>query len=49
MKDQVEKEIIYMYFVLTDLQLADIFTKPQDDKRFQFLLTKLGMLNLNPR
>ena len=49
LKDQVEKEIIDMYFVRTDLQLADIFTKPLDDKRFQFLLTKLGMLNLNPQ
>ena len=44
-KDNVEKGNIELYFVHTDLQLADLFTKPLDEKRFQFLISKLGMLN----
>ncbi|CAH9102929.1 unnamed protein product [Cuscuta europaea] len=45
-KDHVEKGDIDMYFVSSDLQLADLFTKALDEKRFQFLVAKLGMLNL---
>ncbi|CAH9101308.1 unnamed protein product [Cuscuta epithymum] len=46
-KDHVEKGTVDMYFVSTKLQLADIFTKALDEKRFNFLISKLGMLNLN--
>ncbi|KAI3771054.1 hypothetical protein L6452_02207 [Arctium lappa] len=45
-KDHVEKGTIELYFVNTDYQLADLFTKPLDKKRFNFLVSKLGMLNL---
>ncbi|KAI3667612.1 hypothetical protein L6452_42678 [Arctium lappa] len=46
-KDHVEKGNIEMHFVQTDFQLADLFTKPLDEKRFQFLISKLGMLNMS--
>ncbi|KAJ9541769.1 hypothetical protein OSB04_028275 [Centaurea solstitialis] len=44
-KDNVEKGNIEMFFVQTDYQLADLFTKPLDEKHFNFLVSKLGMLN----
>ncbi|KAJ9544346.1 hypothetical protein OSB04_024053 [Centaurea solstitialis] len=44
-KDIVEKGNIEMFFVQIDFQLADLFTKPLDEKRFNFLISKLGMLN----
>ncbi|KAI3714929.1 hypothetical protein L6452_21891 [Arctium lappa] len=47
LKDHVERGIIEMYFVQTDLQLADIFTKALDERRFNFLISKLGMLNMS--
>ncbi|KAI3729427.1 hypothetical protein L6452_18085 [Arctium lappa] len=43
-KDHVEKGTIELFFVKTDYQLADLFTKPLDEKRFNFLISKLGML-----
>ena len=46
-KDHVEKGTIEMYFVQTDYQLAGLFTKPLDEKRFNFLVSKLGMLNFS--
>ncbi|KAJ9557404.1 hypothetical protein OSB04_012018 [Centaurea solstitialis] len=42
-KDHVEKGTIELYFVNTEFQLADLFTKALDEKRFNFLITKLGM------
>ncbi|KAI3681374.1 hypothetical protein L6452_36168 [Arctium lappa] len=45
-KDHVEKGNIELFFVKTEYQLADLFTKPLDEKRFNFLISKLGMLNL---
>ncbi|KAI3735800.1 hypothetical protein L6452_15315 [Arctium lappa] len=45
-KDHVEKGTIELFFVKTDYQLADLFTKALDEKRFNFLISKLGMLNL---
>ncbi|KAI3715571.1 hypothetical protein L6452_22557 [Arctium lappa] len=45
-KDNVEKGTIELFFVKTDYQLADLFTKPLDEKRFTFLVSKHGMLNL---
>ncbi|KAJ9558774.1 hypothetical protein OSB04_013388 [Centaurea solstitialis] len=47
-KDHVEKGNIQLYFVESDLQLADLFTKAFDEKRHLFLLSKLGMLDLPP-
>ncbi|KAJ9548098.1 hypothetical protein OSB04_020641 [Centaurea solstitialis] len=41
-KDHVEKGTIELYFVNTEFQLADLFTKALDEKRFNFLITKLA-------
>ncbi|KAJ9566222.1 hypothetical protein OSB04_002188 [Centaurea solstitialis] len=45
-KDHVERGTIELYFVKTEYQLADLFTKPLDEKRFIFLISKLGMGNV---
>ncbi|GKE66063.1 hypothetical protein Tco_1520224 [Tanacetum coccineum] len=37
-REQVEKGVIELYFVSTDYQLADIFTKALPRERFEFLL-----------
>ncbi|GJZ67839.1 retrovirus-related pol polyprotein from transposon TNT 1-94 [Tanacetum coccineum] len=41
-KEQVENGIVELYFVRTEYQLADIFTKPLPQDRFNFLIEKLG-------
>nr|GEV91378.1 retrotransposon protein, putative, unclassified [Tanacetum cinerariifolium] len=41
-KEQVENEIVELYFVWTKYQLDDIFTKPLPRERFNFLIEKLG-------
>jgi hypothetical protein len=46
-KDHVEKGNIELHFVESTLQLADLFTKPFDETRFTFLLSKLGMLDMS--
>ncbi|GJT22764.1 retrovirus-related pol polyprotein from transposon TNT 1-94 [Tanacetum coccineum] len=40
-KEQVEDGIVELYFVQTEYQLADIFTKPLLRERFNFLIEKL--------
>lgn len=45
-KDHVEKGTIELYFMVSEYQLADLFTKALDEKRFKFLISKLGMLNM---
>ncbi|GJR88833.1 copia protein [Tanacetum coccineum] len=40
-KEQVENGIMELYFVRTEYQLADIFTKPLPRERFTFLIEKL--------
>nr|GFA35696.1 retrovirus-related Pol polyprotein from transposon TNT 1-94 [Tanacetum cinerariifolium] len=44
-KDHVEKGIIELYFVGTEYQLADLFTKSLPEARFKFLVEKLGMMS----
>ncbi|GJX45194.1 retrovirus-related pol polyprotein from transposon TNT 1-94 [Tanacetum coccineum] len=42
-KEQVENGIVELYFVRTEYQLADIFTKPLPRERFEFLIEKLDL------
>lgn len=44
-KDNVERRNIELYFVHTNFQLVDLFTKVLDEKRFTFLISKLNMIN----
>nr|GEU93900.1 retrovirus-related Pol polyprotein from transposon TNT 1-94 [Tanacetum cinerariifolium] len=49
-REQVEKGVVELYFVTTDYQLADIFTKTLPRERFEFLLMRLetmAYVNLN--
>nr|GEX11645.1 hypothetical protein [Tanacetum cinerariifolium] len=48
-KEHVEKGMIELYFVKTDYQLADIFTKALPVDRFNYLVRRLGMHNLSPK
>nr|GEV20823.1 retrovirus-related Pol polyprotein from transposon TNT 1-94 [Tanacetum cinerariifolium] len=47
-KEQVENEIVELYFVKTAYQLADIFTKALARDRLEFLINRLGMQNITP-
>nr|GFB76975.1 Gag-Pol polyprotein [Tanacetum cinerariifolium] len=47
-KEHVEKGTIELYFVKTDYQLADIFTKALPTDRFIYLVRHLGMCSLSP-
>ncbi|GKB41455.1 hypothetical protein Tco_0886397 [Tanacetum coccineum] len=46
-KEKVENGIVELYFVWTEYQLADIFTKPFPRERFNFLIEKLGMRSMS--
>ncbi|GKA25810.1 retrovirus-related pol polyprotein from transposon TNT 1-94 [Tanacetum coccineum] len=46
-KEQVENVIVELYFVRTEYQLADIFTKPLLRERFNFLIERLGMRSMS--
>nr|GEY34595.1 retrovirus-related Pol polyprotein from transposon TNT 1-94 [Tanacetum cinerariifolium] len=48
-KEQVENGVIELYFVNTENQLADIFTKALGRERFEFLINKLGMRSFTPK
>nr|GEW15680.1 reverse transcriptase domain-containing protein [Tanacetum cinerariifolium] len=48
-KEHVEKGTIELYFVKTDYQLADIFTKALTADRFNYLVCRLGMRSLSPK
>ncbi|GJS43180.1 putative ribonuclease H-like domain-containing protein [Tanacetum coccineum] len=43
-----EEGVIELYFMMTDYQLADIFTKALPRERFEFLLPRLGMKSMSP-
>ncbi|GJX62912.1 retrovirus-related pol polyprotein from transposon TNT 1-94 [Tanacetum coccineum] len=47
-KEQVENGVVELYFVRTEYQLADIFTKPLARERLDFLINKLGMRSMSP-
>nr|GEX78491.1 hypothetical protein [Tanacetum cinerariifolium] len=47
-KKHVENVVIELYFVNTEYQLADIFTKALGRERIEFLINKLGMRSLTP-
>nr|GEU87994.1 retrovirus-related Pol polyprotein from transposon TNT 1-94 [Tanacetum cinerariifolium] len=42
-KEQVENGVIELYFVNTEYQLVDLFTKALGKDRIEFLINKLGM------
>nr|GEU32276.1 hypothetical protein [Tanacetum cinerariifolium] len=46
-KEQVENGVVELYFVRTEYQLADIFTKPLPRERFNFLIEKLGVRSMS--
>ena len=46
-RDNVEKGKVSLHYVSTTEQLADIFTKALDDQTTSYLITELGMLNLD--
>nr|GFA95852.1 retrovirus-related Pol polyprotein from transposon TNT 1-94 [Tanacetum cinerariifolium] len=48
-KDQVENEVIELYFINTEYQLANLFTKVLGRSRTEFLIKKLGMINFTPK
>ncbi|GJZ81992.1 retrovirus-related pol polyprotein from transposon TNT 1-94 [Tanacetum coccineum] len=47
-KEQVKNGVVELYFVRTEYQLADIFTKELPRERFKILINKLGMKTMSP-
>ncbi|GJV09371.1 retrovirus-related pol polyprotein from transposon TNT 1-94 [Tanacetum coccineum] len=47
-KEQVENRVVELYFVNTEYQLADIFTKALCKERIKFLINKLRMRSFTP-
>ncbi len=47
LRDHVQKGDVRLEFISTDLQLADIFTKPLPEDRFTFICRELGMTCIN--
>nr|GEU62863.1 retrovirus-related Pol polyprotein from transposon TNT 1-94 [Tanacetum cinerariifolium] len=47
-KENVEKGIVELFFVRTEYQLADLFTKALPEEMFKFLVKRLGMRCLTP-
>nr|GFC94032.1 retrovirus-related Pol polyprotein from transposon TNT 1-94 [Tanacetum cinerariifolium] len=47
-KEKVEKGIVELFFVGTEYQLADLFTKALSEDRFKYLIKRLGMRCLTP-
>nr|GEZ23701.1 retrovirus-related Pol polyprotein from transposon TNT 1-94 [Tanacetum cinerariifolium] len=48
-REQVERGVVKLYFVTTDYQLTDIFTKALPRQRFEFILPHLGMKSISPK
>ncbi|GJV97474.1 hypothetical protein Tco_1549051 [Tanacetum coccineum] len=47
-KEQVENRVVELYFIRTDYQLANIFTKALGRERRAFLIDKLRMKSMSP-
>nr|GEZ91135.1 retrovirus-related Pol polyprotein from transposon TNT 1-94 [Tanacetum cinerariifolium] len=47
-KEQVKNRVVELYFVNTEYQLADIFTKSLSREIIEFLINKLGMRSFMP-
>nr|GEX29221.1 retrovirus-related Pol polyprotein from transposon TNT 1-94 [Tanacetum cinerariifolium] len=47
-KEKVKKGIVELFFIETEYQLADLFTKALPVERFQYLVRRLGMICLTP-
>ncbi|GJU59060.1 retrovirus-related pol polyprotein from transposon TNT 1-94 [Tanacetum coccineum] len=47
-KEQVDRGIVELYFVRTEYQLSDMFTKALSQERFKYLVGRLGMRCLTP-
>ncbi|GKD22575.1 hypothetical protein Tco_1224278 [Tanacetum coccineum] len=47
-KEQIEKGIVELFFVGTEYQLVDLFTKALSENRFKYLVRRLGMRCLTP-
>ncbi|GKA60309.1 integrase, catalytic region, zinc finger, CCHC-type containing protein [Tanacetum coccineum] len=47
-REQVEKGVVELYFVRTEYQLEDIFTKALPRERFEFILLRLVMKSIKP-
>nr|GEY64758.1 retrotransposon protein, putative, unclassified [Tanacetum cinerariifolium] len=47
-KEHVTNSIIELYFVRTEYQLADMFTKALPEDRFKYLVRRIGMRCLTP-
>nr|GEW49814.1 hypothetical protein [Tanacetum cinerariifolium] len=47
-KEHVEKGIVELYFVGTEYQLVDLFTKALPKKRFEYLVHRIGMRCMTP-
>ncbi|GJY71180.1 hypothetical protein Tco_0474883 [Tanacetum coccineum] len=47
-KEHVKNGVVELYFIRTEYQLADIFTKAFPRERFKFLINKLGMRSMSP-
>ncbi|GKD14763.1 retrovirus-related pol polyprotein from transposon TNT 1-94, partial [Tanacetum coccineum] len=49
MREQIENGMVELYFMTTDYQLANKFTKALPRERFEFLLPRLGMKSISPQ
>nr|GEY47692.1 hypothetical protein [Tanacetum cinerariifolium] len=47
--EHLEKGTTELYFVKTDYQLADLFTKALPTDRFNYLVSRIGMRSLSPQ
>ncbi|GJR75152.1 integrase, catalytic region, zinc finger, CCHC-type containing protein [Tanacetum coccineum] len=47
-KEQFKNGVVELYFLWTEYQLADIFTKALARERFEFIINKLGMKSMSP-